>query len=652
MESVNVYLRDIHFQLDNLLNTRDEWTELFREDKEEERREDLEEKYQTIQKNIASLVKGGTVYTGWIPGNWDENGVYDPGYWSGQYTSTGLNKSISDRIAALKKYPDLLDDLIDLCKKADDQKKELNELLDDMEEELERGKCSTELKEGLTTPPSEGEKSTMDVYRDLLRYRLEPMANAMAERDKPQIQAVIDLLDTVYFGDTRDGSPRISLENLKKLDQIAGFDLDLEIQNESRTEPVEDQLEILEGVETYTIRLPSTFELFQSQKFASTQNPSFYSELVNIYHADSDDEGKDRAKKAVTALFKQAQELFQGWTYEPEGAWKYQASGTGGSGGGFGEETDWSDEDAAKDETKNALSSDLLSRFTSFAETAGNQILLLTYDTEMFSCYATKGDGSETSMAGVPLGIDVNYYFQSELEYLYHGNLNDAIQNLKSVASMLFLVRFVFNYVASFSITQVNNTVNGIRASLSATGPFAVLIAELARAAFAMAESAIDVGALRSGHTVTLMKNNQTWRLQVDSILNTASGTAANISESEESGLVNRDDDGGLSYRDYMRLFLLMVDGDTLADRTAELISLNVTNKKENIGALSDRTQREEAMSAAQRVDLGRVITDFSLTTTVQLRMLFLSMPFAQRGVHGVVPPGTLELTVTDYRGY
>ena len=61
---------------------------------------------------------------------------------------------------------------------------------------------------------------------------------------------------------------------------------------------------------------------------------------------------------------------------------------------------------------------------------------------------------------------------------------------------------------------------------------------------------------------------------------------------------------------------------------------------------------RESAMAAAERVDLQKAVTDFSVTTTVDLKMLFLSMPVAQKGVNGVVPPGTKELVVTDYRGY
>ena len=57
-------------------------------------------------------------------------------------------------------------------------------------------------------------------------------------------------------------------------------------------------------------------------------------------------------------------------------------------------------------------------------------------------------------------------------------------------------------------------------------------------------------------------------------------------------------------------------------------------------------------MAGAERYDLGKTFTGFTLTTTVDLRMLFLSMPLAQKGVNGVIPPKTIPLTVTEYRGY
>ena len=46
--------------------------------------------------------------------------------------------------------------------------------------------------------------------------------------------------------------------------------------------------------------------------------------------------------------------------------------------------------------------------------------------------------------------------------------------------------------------------------------------------------------------------------------------------------------------------------------------------------------------------------TDFSLTTTVDMQMLFLSMFFAQNfsNSRGIGMPATIPVSVTDYRGY
>lgn len=645
LQSVNTYLQNIHEELKSLYNTRWMWTQGTKEGRLEEYLTDLETKYQDTQDNIAALVKGGTVLQGWMSGDFKDNGEFEPGYWAGSYKSDGLTKSLGDWKKTLDDDKKRLDELVKLCQSADKKKEELENLLKDLEGQLNSGECSSTLKDGLEQPAEDG-KSTMDRYRELLKYKLEPMANAVAEKNAPQLQAAIDQLDTMRFGDS---SFSISLDNLKELKQIAKFDIDFEIQNEERTEKLEDDLKRLQGMSSYACSLSGEFFLFQDSRF-STQNSAFYQVLESMYRAGNSSQEKDTAKQAVTQLFAKAQELFKGWSYEPEGAWKYQEESAENDSSNFGSGTDWGDEDAAKDETKKALNGNLISDLGGAVGNAADNLLLLTYCSEMFSCYSTAKDGSETNMAGIPLSIDVNYYFQSELEYLYNGDLHSAKNNLKAVTSMLFLVRFVFDYVSSFSVKDVNTTVNGVRTALSGTGPFAFVIAELARAAIAMAEAALDVSALRSGAKIALIKTGDTWRFSVSGALDTAAGTAGEI----VSGKGEKDDDPepSLSYRDYLRLFLLLKDGNTLAQRASELISLNVTNKKENIGSLADRTAREDAMSAAERFDMGQAITDFSLTTTVDLRMLFLSMPLFQRGVNGTVPPGTLALSVTDYRGY
>lgn len=648
MQSVNTYLKNVHEELKSLYNTRWMWTEGKREGRMEEYLTDLETKFQDIKDNIASLLKGGTVQQGWIPGDFDGSGEFQEGYWASSYKSDGLSKAIGDWKKTLENDMKLLAELEKLCQSADEKKSELEELLSDLEGQLNSGECSSDLKKGMEQKDADG-KSTLDRYRDLLKYKLEPMASAVSAKNGPQIQSVIDLLDTVCLKDQSDGSPSISLNNLKDLDHISEFSIAFELENEQRAEKLPDTLKQLQEMSNCSYSLPGKFLLFQDSSF-TTKNREFYQVLESMYKNEGDSDKKDTAKQAVTSLFSKAQGLFDGWTYEPEGAWKYKEESPANDSSNFGSGTDWGDEDAAKDETKNALNGNLLSSLGDMAGKAADKILLLTYCSEMFSCYSTEEDGSETNMAGIPLSTDVNYYFQSELEYLYNGDLHSAKNNLKAVTSMLFLVRFVFDYVASFSISEVNTAVNGVKAALSGLGPFAFVIAELARVAIAMAEAALDVKALRSGAEIALYKTNSTWRFSVSGAIDAAAGTAGEITS--KKGDQDSDPEPALSYKDYVRLFLLLKDGDTLAQRASELISLNVTNKKENIGNLSDRTAREDAMSKAERFDMGQAITDFSLTTTVDLRMLFLSMPLFQRGVNGTVPPGTLALSVTDYRGF
>ena len=101
--------------------------------------------------------------------------------------------------------------------------------------------------------------------------------------------------------------------------------------------------------------------------------------------------------------------------------------------------------DEGKNKLKESLDGDFLSKLTNAAGELGNHALLMVYDTEMFSDYSTprlkNGEAPRKSMAGIPMGPDVNYYYHSELEYLYNGNLADAHVNLRSVAGMILLVQ-------------------------------------------------------------------------------------------------------------------------------------------------------------------------------------------------------------------
>ena len=668
IESVNAYVKEIEQQIDKLYETRSDYTEAYRND-DMDTAEDYLEKYKGLVKNIHSLIVGGEFREGWIPGGLNDQGEYEKGYWVGKTHKNGLNKSIGDRIRELEDLisngdgkANSLTELLALCKEADSKRAELGRMVDELEKKLNSGKCSNDLKNGLTKP-SDGNDAVIDTYRKLLSEKLEPMAQAMLDHDKPQIQGVIDLLkNEVGYGNPKVGV-FYSRDYLKNLD-VNDIPIDLIITNEAMGPggKVPDKLAEMDGVTPMKFKVTGTFEPFGSTAFSATQNPQFYQKLKEMYGSSGNGVKKKNIVSGLEKMAGQIQKQFSSLLeFDPLGARYYKAESDASpdTETNFGQAGDWGDSGGAKSQVKQALNNNLIGLLGETANGAANKVLLLTYASEMFSCYATNSGETEDepvekNMNGIPLGVDVNYYFQSELEYLYHGNLGNAKDNLAAVTGMMFLVRFVFNYIASFTVSDVKITVNSVKTALAATGPFAVVAGELVRMVLALGESVIDVSRLKDGCQVSIFKTNQTWQFSLSGQLDKIGDGV--VGELSASSLVptKREDDPApsMGYKDYMRLFLMLMDGDTLAQRTAKLIELNVTNKREGFGSLGSQSEREKAMGEAELFQMSNAITDFSITTNAELKMLFLSMPFAQKGVNGVVPPGSLEVSVTDYRGY
>lgn len=669
LTSANTYLDQICQELEGMLSAREGYTNAVDEGNQD-LADDYVTKFDGHKENIRHLIDGGTVQQGWFPG-YESDGDWVEGGWSSDYRSTGLKpavgqytKQLEDFISNMTFRDDSLKELVDLCNDAQEKKAHLQSLVDNLEAKLERGECSPDLKAGLMEEEDESGKTLLEHYRDLLQYDVAAMGQAMQQYDEPQIQQVIDQLENItYHGVSATGNPvNISLDYLKVLDN-QGYSISLLLDSRTMVGDAEvaDLLGDAASVNDYRLTLGSEFRPFQDDAFQATQNGQFYAVLQSYYSSDGDSGKQDTLQGGLEDLMGQIQSKFTTFLeFEPLGATKYDngAEDAGYQGTDFGSAGDWGSEDGATEQAQDALNDSLFSRLSNLAGDAVDKLILLTYDTEMFSCYATNSGETEDepleeNMNGIPLSVDVNYYFQSELEYLYNGDLTDARNNLKAVTSMIFLVRFVFDYIASFRVDAVTSTVSAVKASLSWAGPFAAVAGELVRLAMALGESVIDVSRLKDGDAVALYKDNSTWQFSLTNIVDIDTGEVSGLSDTSFQGK-DGDDDAtpSLRYKDYLRLFLLLVDGDTLAQRTAKLIELNVTNKRNNFGDLGSRSEREEAMASAELFDLSNAVTGFSLTTTVDLRMLFLSMPFAQRGVNGVVPPGYLSLTATDYRGY
>jgi len=213
----------------------------------------------------------------------------------------------------------------------------------------------------------------------------------------------------------------------------------------------------------------------------------------------------------------------------------------------------------------------------------------------------------------------------------------------------------ICNYITVFSVSEVTSVITSIRTAFSWNPPLALVLGELARAAFVAAESATDVATLRAGYKVPLIKKGKSgeWVCSPSGLATALANVAA---DTVDDGKISNDK--GITYSNYLTFFFIskaVIDSDAdseLANRTANMIEWNVINYKN--GVFSDEGKMATQLSVNDRFKLDDMKTDFSLTTTVDMRMLFLSMLFAREfsNSRGIGMPSTMPVTVTDHRGY
>ena len=303
------------------------------------------------------------------------------------------------------------------------------------------------------------------------------------------------------------------------------------------------------------------------------------------------------------------------------------------------------------------------------------QALLLTYATSMFSSYTTgkpknlvdEGSVSKPdSLAGIPMNPKVNYFYQSEWEYLLVGHQN-AIDNLDAVKNSIYAIRLVCNAIAVFAVDDVKRLANTIKSALTPipyVGPaLGIVMYFLTFATFAAAESAYDMVYLRNGCKVPLVKDEDSWKLRIKGICNELKKLAdGEISHSYEE---HEEESGGVSYEQYLLIFLLITTNvDALVTRMSKLIEWNTNNYLFKVNVNNMKPQPNEkfvntesakaamttALNNLTAIRLKKMNTDFNITTTINLRLYFLTMPMFQR--QGANFERTFPVKATDYRGY
>lgn len=157
-----------------------------------------------------------------------------------------------------------------------------------------------------------------------------------------------------------------------------------------------------------------------------------------------------------------------------------------------------------------------------------------------------------------------------ETEYLIAGHMSDA-ENLEAVVNRILLVREAANMASLRSDKRKMSAIRvvaEVASAILANPELEPAIETTVVATLSFIESVDDVKMLLKGKKVPLKKKSSEWKTSVLGVLNPFDN--------------EKDFKNGLSYQDYLRLFLTLTGEETLSKRTLNLLELNVRSITEN----------------------------------------------------------------------
>ncbi len=176
------------------------------------------------------------------------------------------------------------------------------------------------------------------------------------------------------------------------------------------------------------------------------------------------------------------------------------------------------------------------------------------------------------------LSIDKSHSMAYELEYLLAGEASD-VENLRQVVKELLLIREALNlaYLVTDAAKQEEVTALALTLVGVSGNPVVVEIVKLGLlAAWAFAESVLDIRALLAGKSVPLLKNPELWTMSL-----------SNIGSLEGDFIMAKESKLGMSYGDYLGIMLFLKEDKEVAMRAMDLQELSI--QKQNGGIAMDR---------------------------------------------------------------
>ncbi|MEY8430854.1 DUF5702 domain-containing protein [Lachnospiraceae bacterium 48-42] len=198
--------------------------------------------------------------------------------------------------------------------------------------------------------------------------------------------------------------------------------------------------------------------------------------------------------------------------------------------------------------------------FSDVPETAG-AVQALLFGEYIMEHFAMAADGKSTGV--------LDY----QAEYILEGKPSDK-ENLEAVVRRLLRLRLVSNYACIQTDSVKKAEAAALAATLCSLLAVPAITETAAQAlifAWAYGESVVDIRSLLKGNRVPLVKTGDSWQLQLSGILKL--GT-------EEDQNDGADTEGGLRYKDYLRILLFLGNKKKEGMRTLDLIEQNLRTEK------------------------------------------------------------------------
>lgn len=265
----------------------------------------------------------------------------------------------------------------------------------------------------------------------------------------------------------------------------------------------------------------------------SAKNDDFYKYLERICpDRDADKGEKENAKEAKENLLKKAQEQdlsASDYSFKTISATGEQSSQSFDKTDSTAKDKDVSKK--AKDNTK--ASSNFLGDVGKLLTKGRDKLYISEYATQMFSYYTVdkpKGKKEvEKTLSGYTLTEAHNYMYKAEVEYILWGNPSGKT-DVEYTLATIFGLRFLLNSLYAFTgDPEIRSVSLALATSIAGWTGFGIpLVQSVIIIGFALAETALDLQALKEGESVPIYKSTTTWRIKPSGITKEAVGQAIN----------------------------------------------------------------------------------------------------------------------------